>query len=194
MHPQQAHALAAQHRDRLLTEAQPRRRAGDVMAVDSTPLCVRPVTDDDHDRLRRLFARLSPRSIRLRYFSPIRELSDAQIARFIDVDHQCHELLVALRGDEIVAEARYDGDCATGEAEIALTVEDTWQHRGVGVRLARRLMGLAAERGFDRLVANILPENEPALGLVRELAPDASVRWDSGTYVATIPLELRQSC
>jgi len=175
MHPQHAQALAA-------------RRVGETVTVDGTPLCVRSVAHDDRDRLSRLFARLSPQSIRLRYFSPIRQLPDAQLTRFIDVDHKCHELLVALSGDEIIAEARYDGVCGTGEAEIAMTVEDTWQHRGIGVRLARRLMVLAAERGFNRFVASILPENKAALGLVRELAPSVSVRWDSGTYVATIPL------
>jgi hypothetical protein len=189
MFPQQRQAIAAQHQTRMLAEANEHRRARDIMAIDGTPLRVRPITHDDRDELVRLFARLSPRSSQLRFFSPIRELSDAQMLRLIDVDHECRDALVALNdADEIIAEARYDGECGSGEAEIALTVEDVWQHRGVGIGLARRLMGLAAERGYERFVANILPDNRAALGLVRELAPDVSVRWDSGSYVATIPL------
>jgi hypothetical protein len=189
MFPQQRQAIAAQHQARMLAEAAEHRRASDIMAIDGTPLRVRPITCDDKDELVRLFARLSPRSSQLRFFSPIRGLSDAQLLRLIDVDHECRDALVALNNDDqIIAEARYDGECGSEEAEIALTVEDLWQHRGVGIGLARRLMGLAAERGYDRFVANILPDNRAALGLVRELAPDVSVRWDSGAYVATIPL------
>ena len=34
----------------------------------------------------------------------------------------------------------------------------------------------------------MLAENRPALGLVRKLSPDASVKWDDGGYLATVPL------
>jgi hypothetical protein len=187
--PEQRQALAAQHQARMLADANEHRRARDIMPIDGTPLRVRPITCSDKDELVRLFSRLSPRSSQLRFFSPIRELSDAQLLHLIDVDHECRDALVALNlDDQIIAEARYDGECGSGEAEIALTVEDVWQHRGVGIGLARRLMTLAAGRGYVRFVANILPDNRAALGLVRELAPDVSVRWDSGAYVATIPL------
>ncbi len=188
MHPHQTQAIAAQRRARLVADAQEHRRACEIMVVDETPVHIRVIAHDDRDRLIRLFSRLSPRSAHFRFFSPIRELSDEQLSHLVDVDHECREALVALRGDEIVAEARYDGECGSGEAEIAVTVEDAWQHRGVGAQLARRLMCLAAERGVQRLVANILPENRAALGFVREMAPDVTMRWDSGTYVATIPL------
>ena len=100
---------------------------------------------------------------------------------------------MALDGDEIVAVARYDGRAgaspeASRQAEIAITVEDAWQHRGVGRRLARRLAALAADRGYDTFVATMLPDNRAALGLVRKLVPDATVRWSGGEYEAAIPL------
>ena len=188
MHPQLGQELATQHQARLLAEARERRRSRATLSADGAPLRVRPIAHDDSDRLIRLFSRLSPRSIQLRFFSPIPQLSETQLSRLVDVDHECRDALVALSGDEIIAEARYDSECGSDEAEIALTVADAWQHRGIGTRLARRLMIMAAERGFTRFVANILPENRAALRLVRELAPDVSVRWDSGAYVATIPL------
>jgi GNAT superfamily N-acetyltransferase len=186
MHPLHAQKLATQRQKQIVLDAQERRRARKNMSVDD--LRVRFIDHGDRERLIGLFSRLSPRSTQLRFFSPVRQLTDAQLSRLIDIDHECHEALVALSGDAIVAEARYDGECGSGEAEIALTVDDAWQRRGVGTSLARRLMALAAQRGFNRFVANILPENRAALGLVRELGPDVSVRWDSGAYVATIPL------
>ena len=110
------------------------------------------------------------------------------LLRLTNVDHDRREALVALDGDEIVAVARYDGQPGAIEAEIAVTVEDAWQHRGVGKRLARRLAAVALDHGFERFIATMLPDNRAALGLLRKLSPDASVRFVDGNYSAVAPL------
>ena len=51
-----------------------------------------------------------------------------------------------------------------------MTVEDDWQHRGLGKRLAARLGKLAESRGYDRFTATMLPDNRAALGLIRTLS------------------------
>ena len=159
-----------------------------VMHVGDTDLTVRPIVIADAERLARMFARLSPTSVRFRFFSPVRRPPRAALLRLADVDHLRRDALVALDGDEIVAVARYDGRPDEHQAEIAITVEDAWQHRGVGKRLARRLAVLAGTRGYDTFVATVLPDNRAALGLVRKLSPDAQVRWAGGEYEAALPL------
>ena len=158
------------------------------MAVGERSLTVREITIDDIERLRRMFTRLSPDSVYRRFFSPIHEPSRTALLWLTSVDHGTREALVALDGDEIVAVARYDGRPGSRQAEIAMTVEDAWQHRGVGKRLAARLGKLAAERGYDTFVATMLPDNRAALGLVRKLVPDATVRFAGGEYEADMPL------
>ncbi len=160
----------------------------DVMWVDGTPLTVREIRLDDVERLARLFTRLSPESVHFRFFSPLRRPPRAALLRLADVDHDRRDALVALDGDEIVAVARYDGKPGEPSAEIALTVEDAWQHRGVGQRLARRLAARAQSHGYEAFVATMLPDNHAALGLVRKLVPDAAVRWEDGGYNAYLPL------
>jgi ribosomal protein S18 acetylase RimI-like enzyme len=159
-----------------------------IMRVDDTDLTVRAITITDAERLARLFGRLSPSSVHFRFFSPISRPPRAALLRLADVDHVRRDALVALDGDEIVAVARYDGRPDSREAEIAITVEDAWQHRGVGKHLAVRLAGLATDRGYDTFVATMLPDNRAALGLVRKLVPDATVRWAGGEYEAALPL------
>jgi GNAT superfamily N-acetyltransferase len=159
-----------------------------VVRVDGTDLTIRPISIGDVERLARLFTRLSPTSVHFRFFSPISRPPRAALLRLADVDHNRRDALVALDGDEIVAVARYDGRPGSHEAEIAMTVEDAWQHRGVGKRLAVRLAELAAERGYDTFVATMLPDNRAALGLVRKLVPEATVRWAGGEYEAALPL------
>jgi RimJ/RimL family protein N-acetyltransferase len=96
--------------------------------------------------------------------------------------------LVALDGDEIVGVARYDARAGSTEAEIALTIEDAWQHRGLGSQLARRLGKVAQARGYERFVATMLPDNRAALALIHKMSPDATVRFVAGEYEASVPL------
>ena len=158
------------------------------MHVDDMTLEVRPIMLDDVERLSRLFDRLSPTSVYHRFFSPIHKPPRSALLWLASVDHERREALVALDGNEIVAVARYDGRPGTAEAEVALTVEDAWQHRGVGKRLAKRLAAQAVDQGYDHFVASVLPDNHAALGLIRRLSRDASVRFEDGGYMATMPL------
>ena len=156
--------------------------------VDNTELVVRPISISDVDGLDDLFTRLSPASVHSRFFSPIRRPPRPYLLRLADVDHDRREALVALDGDQIVAVARYDAPAGAVDAEIALTVADDWQHRGIGRRLGRRLGMLAASRGYEHFTATMLSDNRAALKLVRQLSPDATVRFADGGYEASMPL------
>lgn len=160
---------------------------------DGTTLTVRPIEPGDVDRLRRMFFRLSPTTVYRRFFSPVHAPPQRMLQHLATVDHDTREALVALDGDEIVAVARYDvpqASQASGHPvpEIAVTVEDAWQHRGLGRALTRRLAREALDHGFDQFVARMLPENRDALGLLHALSPHATVRFTDGGYEAAAPL------
>ena len=150
---------------------------------------MREIEIDDVERLGRMFNRLSAESVYRRFFSPIQEPPRSALLWLAAVDHQDRDALVALDGDEIVAVARYDAQAGTHAAEIAVTVEDAWQHQGLGKRLALRLARRAIDRGFESFEATVQPDNRPALGLLRKLSPNASVRFDRGEYAASMPLD-----
>ena len=105
-----------------------------------------------------------------------------------DVDHDRREALVALDGDEIVAVARYDGRPGGIDAEIAVTVEDAWQHRGVGTAPGPPARGRRAGPRHRAFIATMLADNREAIGLLRRLSPDATVRFEDGNYEASMPL------
>ncbi len=178
----------------MTTQESVRPSTSEVMCVDGTELTVRPIEIDDVERLERMFGRLSPESVYFRFFSPIPRLSPSTLLRLADVDHWRRDALVALDGDEIVAVARYSEVASSGrsggrEAEVALTVEDRWQRRGIGRRLVRRLGALAAARGYHAFAARILPGNRASLALIRRLVPDASVKFVDGDYEARLSLD-----
>lgn len=158
------------------------------MCLDGTVLTVRPVELTDIDNVARMFARLSRESTYFRFFSPLPRLPRALLLRLTDVDRCRRDALVAFHGDDIIAMASYDEIRGSRDAELAVTVEDAWQGRGIGSRLAGCLAGVAVERGFDEFVARTLPDNRAALAMIRKLAPDARVRFAGGEYEARLLL------
>ena len=155
---------------------------------DGSEVGLRPLAADDGERLRRLFLRLSPTSVYRRFRSPIPAPRPASIARLLDIDHCNREALAAVIGDEVVGIVRYARLEAESEAELAVVVEDAWQHRGLGAALTRRLAAVARRRGVRAFRAHLLGENVAAIRLLRGLSPAARMWWDEGEIQAEIPL------
>ena len=159
---------------------------------DGTCVPVREIRAEDAAALQRLVGRSSERSIELRFFGPMQELSDEKARRFAEVDGVDRFALVALDPedeDEIVAVVRYEREAGTDGAEYAALVEDRFQGRGLGIGLTRRLIEAARERGIERLHALVLRENRRMLGLLRSLEFPERKRWENG--LEHIEIDLR---
>ncbi len=160
---------------------------------DGTPVTVRPMRPDDEERLVAFHARLSPDSQRLRFFAPHPRLSDREVERFTHVDGHWRVALVADRGGEIVAVARFDRLPNGTVAEAAFVVRDDLQGRGLGTLLMDRLAARARHEGITHLVADTLPENARMLRVLRAFSPAATSRMSDGVVHVTIPLETARS-
>jgi RimJ/RimL family protein N-acetyltransferase len=150
---------------------------------DGVCVRVREIRVEDAAALRRLVGRSSEHSIELRFFGPMRELSEEKARRFAEVDGRDRFALVALDPedeDEIVGVVRYEREGATDGAEYAALVEDRFQGRGLGIGLTRRLIEAARERGIERLHALVLRENRGMLRLLRSLEFPERKRQENG--------------
>jgi RimJ/RimL family protein N-acetyltransferase len=141
-----------------------------VVLRDGSAVLIRPVRGADAPLLADGFARLSERSRRLRFLGRKRTLTEADLRFFTDVDHRDHEALGALdhvRGGG-VGIARYVRDRENpAAAEIAVTIVDDWQGRGLGTELLARLAERAREEGIRRFTAVVTDGNPAASGLLR---------------------------
>jgi RimJ/RimL family protein N-acetyltransferase len=129
--------------------------------ADGTEVDFRPVRPDDKPFLEQGMAMLSLASRRLRFMSSIENLSRSQLAYLTEIDHESHLAWGALVAGQPVAVGRLvrlPGSLAT--AEIAITVVDDWQGRGIGKLLVRLLAEIARSVGIERFVFEALPENE----------------------------------
>lgn len=149
---------------------------------------IRPLEADDADALGRLFHRLSPETVYRRFHQPVRRPRPQVLAYLAAVDHDRREAMAAEVDGEIVGVARYDRIGDTDTAEFAIVVEDAWQRRGLGRRLAEELAAAGRRRGIRAFAASLLGDNHAALSLLRSLAPGTRVRPDHGELVARVPL------
>ena len=159
---------------------------------DGVRVPVREIRAEDAPALRRLVGRSSERSIELRFFGPVKELSEQEARRFAEVDGKDRFALVALDPedeDEIVAVVRYEREGDTDGAEYAVLVEDRFQGRGLGSGLTRCLIEGAKERGIKRLHALVLRENGRMLRLLQSLGLTERKRWENG--LEHIEIDLR---
>jgi RimJ/RimL family protein N-acetyltransferase len=156
---------------------------------DGTAVIVRPMRDDDGDRLVAFHARLSPDSQRLRFFTPHPRLSSQEVDWFTHVDGHERVALVAEHGGDIVAVARFDRLPHSVVAEVAFVVCDDHQGRGLGTLLLDRLATRAREEGITHLVAETLPENARMLRVLRNFTPAATSRMSDGVVHVTVPLD-----
>jgi RimJ/RimL family protein N-acetyltransferase len=158
---------------------------------DDTAVAIRPIDVSDAFRLRRMFGRLSPETVYHRFFAPIPQPRDAMLTHLAGVDHDHREALVATVGNEVVGVARYEGRPGSDEAEVAVTVEDAWQGRGLGTKLLARLARLGAERGLRAFTAVVMGENTAAVRFLKRLSPGTEVHLDQGDWVVYSPLARR---
>ena len=157
----------------------PEHWEADVVLRDGGICHIRPISPDDAQRLRDFHSKLSAETIYFRYFAPYPELSDRDVKRFTEVDHNNRVALVATVGDEIVGVGRYDRTSDT-EAEVAFTVRDDNQGRGLGSVLLEHLAEAARERGVQRFIADVLPVNRKMLGTFAMAGYDVAQELDEG--------------
>jgi GNAT superfamily N-acetyltransferase len=143
------------------------------------------------------FDRLSDETRRLRFLTAKPRLTDEEVRYFSQVDHHDHEALGAMdpvsgRG---VGLARYIREAHDPEvAEIAVTVADEWQGRGLGTELLHRILERANAEGIRRFSALLEADNDTMLQLLHQIGGELR-ETESGAgvvgYEVTLPTEGR---
>lgn len=142
--------------------------------ADGTPIYIRPIRPDDKRLLVEGLAGLSEASRHKRFLGHKDRFTVAELSYLTEIDGVDHVAYVALRGDapkELVAVARLVRSTSYPQAaEIAVTVCDDWQRRGVGTMLGDHLATAARDRDIRYLTATMAADNEGAHRLFRHVS------------------------
>jgi acetyltransferase len=135
---------------------------------DGPEFTIRPIRPEDEPIMVRFHETLSERSVYLRYFHFIKlseRVAHERLSRICFIDYDREMVLVAEHFDqesnrpEIVAAARLSKVHGENEAEFGLLISDTFQKRGLGTELLRRLVNIGRDEGLSRITGDILTAN-----------------------------------
>lgn len=136
-----------------------------------------------------LFYRLSEQTVYQRFFQSLRSMPHRGLVHFVHVDFSNEMAIVGLVSDpqqpereEIICVGRYFVNRATNIAEVSYLVRDDYQRRGLGSFLIRYLARVARNSGVEGFVAEILPDNTPAMKVMHKIGLPVETTVDQGSY------------
>jgi len=137
---------------------------------DGTEITIRELTLDDLENLMKFFTSLPLKDQQyLRIDVTNKEIVKTRIS---DALHKKDIRLAVLHNDQIIAtgalELSHD-DWRRNQGELRLIVAHDYQHKGIGLMLARELYYLAVENGVKKLVVKMMKKQKSARNLVKKL-------------------------
>ena len=162
----------------------------DVELRDGSTVRVRPVRADDLEGLTGFLEELSPDAQRYRFFGTV-DLEGAARAMATGGGPEDHGL-VALTGvpERIIGHAQYMREPGGTVAEVAFTVADAFQGRGLGTLLLAHLAEHAHAAGVELLDAEVMSGNRRMIDMFRGSGFPVLLRSEQGTHFVRFPASL----
>jgi RimJ/RimL family protein N-acetyltransferase len=128
---------------------------------------LRRLQPSDRPLVETLLERLSERSRTLRFAAPMPRIPERVIRHLCAVDGSNHVAVGAFANGELVGMGRFVRlQPGSTTAEVALTVVDDWQGRGLGRELLDAVALAALEVGVEQLTFTVSGDNHPAQKLL----------------------------
>lgn len=164
----------------------------DAVLKDGSTVHIRPIRADDEVKLLEFLRGLSDESRAQRYFTGT---SDAFLRESAGIEARADFVkrvgLVATAGspEQIVGHAEFVA-LDTDRAEVAFTIAETFQGRGLGTIFLAQLAAIAADAGIKFFEAYVLPANHRMVGMFRDSGFPTEVRVRAGELLVTFPTAL----
>ncbi len=160
---------------------------------DGEKIFMRPVRPGDAEQMIDLFSDLSPETVYLRFFSPIKRISKTLLVRLTQIDYDREIALVAFAGSgerkKIVGVARIIFHPAGEKGEFALVLADDWQGKGIGQVLFKRALVSAQKYGLKLIYGPVIATNTAMLALGQKLGFAVKRDPESSEYKLEINLK-----
>lgn len=154
---------------------------------------LRPVKITDEPTLKEFFYSLSDQSMYTRFMTVRHEMSHEALQEYTVIDYTKEMVILATvekEGQEfVVGLAEYYLDEESLGANVAFTVRDEYQNKGVGTELLQYLVYLAKREGLHSLTAEVLVENKPMMRVFQKLKLPMEVKTGEEVHELVIRLK-----
>lgn len=160
----------------------------DTIVKDGGTCRIRPILPSDADGLQAFVRGMSAESSYLRFFRVKSELTGKELKEFTRLDYLESMAFVALIEGVIIGVGRYNiSEDQPGVAEVAFTVADGMQGKGIGTVLLYRLTAYARAQGIDRFKAFLLADNHAMMRVFRNAGFKMKRDVEEGVYTVDFP-------
>lgn len=164
---------------------------------DGTEVTVRAIRGEDAASVLETFKGLDREDVYRRFFSPKKELTDAELKQLTEVDFGRVVALVVTtkttQGERLIGGGRYAVEDAKSprSAELAFLTGEGYRGRGIARLLLTHLKRLAKDAGVPQFEAEVLAQNQPMLAVFRRSG--LPMRQSREGNVVHLTLSLRRS-
>ncbi|HEY5004952.1 MAG TPA: bifunctional acetate--CoA ligase family protein/GNAT family N-acetyltransferase [Ktedonobacteraceae bacterium] len=164
---------------------------------DGTPITLRPIRPEDEPLIVKFHETLSERSVYFRWLHLLQLSQRIAHERLIGICFIDYDREMALVADyhnpqtgqsEIIGVGRLIKNSGANEAEFAILINDQFQRKGLGAELLRRLIQYGRNEKIQRIVGDILLENQGMQQICRKLG--ISLQYSLEDEVMKAELEL----
>jgi len=177
----------------LVISPYPAQYEAHLKTAEGVDIFVRPIRPEDASLLVAFFDSLSPRSVYMRFYTPLKSLPPYMLARFTQIDYDREIALVALpeahTDETLLGVARIINEASQKRAEFSVVVGDLWQGKGIGAVLLKHCLDIARERGLENIWGLVLAENTQMLALGRKMGFSLKKVPDAGEYELIMDLK-----
>ena len=151
----------------------PTRYVSHWLLSDGTNVLLRPIKPEDEPLEHELLSTLSQATMRARFFSIIKDISHEMLVRYCNIDYDREMAIVAEVRDggkrKLIGIGRLIIDREFKSGEFAVLVHDDYQSKGLGPKLVDVLIGVAEEKGLERIYGEVLTENQQMIAVCKKL-------------------------
>ena len=151
----------------------PTRYVSRWLLSDGLEVLLRPIRPEDEPLEHELLTSVSQETMRARFFAVIRDISHEMLVRYCNIDYEREMAIVAELKEsgrkKLIGIARLICNRESTSGEFAVLVHDAFQRKGLGYKLVDVIIGIAEEKGLERIFGEILSDNQKMLAVCAKL-------------------------
>jgi len=160
---------------------------------DGLEVFIRPVRPSDERALQEFLYDLSQVSVYQRFFQQRKAFPHPLAQEMVAMDYQDNMGVVVVVGppeaERIIAAANWQREPNENYAEVAFSVADGYQRKGIGTYLMKLMVRLARERGIHGFTASVIAGNTGMMKVFQKSGYRLQTEFEGGMFTLRLDFE-----